>query len=83
MTLAKLIRDNAEAISEVGLRALEEAKKAGVPAYYMDRSVGDGIIREWPDGTREHIEHRGGQMVVLETYAPARRGGTSGVADHR
>lgn len=70
MILTKLIRENAEAISQIGVRALEEARQAGVPAYYMNPSLGDGIVRELPDGTRERIERRGGQAVVVETYAP-------------
>lgn len=70
MILTKLIRENAEAISQVGVRALEEAKHAGVPAYYMDPSLGDGIIRELPDGTRERVERRNGWDVVTETYGP-------------
>lgn len=70
MILTKLIRENAEAISQVGVRALEEAKQAGVPAYYMDPSLGDGIIRELPDGTRERIERQDGRDVVTEAYGP-------------
>lgn len=70
MILTKLIRENAESVRQIGVRALQEAKRAGVPAYYMDPSLGDGIIREMPDGTRERIERRGHRDVVAETYGP-------------
>jgi hypothetical protein len=70
MILTKLIRENAEAIRQVGTRALEEARQAGVPAYYMDPSLGEGVVREMPDGTRERIERRDGRDVVVETYGP-------------
>ena len=72
MMLSKLITERAEAIRQVGARALEEARQAGVPAYYMDRSLGDGIIREMPDGTRERIQRHVGEDVVVETYGPGR-----------
>jgi hypothetical protein len=70
MNLTKLIRENAEAIKQVGARALEEARQAGVPAYYMDPALGPGIVREMPDGTRERIERRQGRDVIVETYDP-------------
>ncbi|WP_264048481.1 hypothetical protein [Methylobacterium flocculans] len=68
MTLSKLIAEKAEGIRQVGARALEEARRAGVPAYYMDRSLGDGVIREMPDGTRERIQRHEGEEVVVESY---------------
>ena len=70
MILTRLVRENAEAVRQVGARALEEAKQAGVPAYYMDPSLGDGTIREWLDGTRERVERRDGEDAVVATYGP-------------
>ena len=46
---------NAEALRQVGERALAEAKRAGVPVYYMEDAFGNDIIREFPDGRRERI----------------------------
>ena len=66
--LSKLVAEKAEAIRQVGACALEEARQAGVPAYYMDRSLCDGIIREMPDGTRERIQRHEGEGVVVESY---------------
>lgn len=68
--LSKLVAEKAEAILQAGARAVEEARQAGAPAYYMDRSLGDGIIREMPDGTRERIRCHEGEDVVVESYGP-------------
>jgi hypothetical protein len=43
-------RQNAEEIKKGAARAIEDAKKAGAPAYYMHPAVGEGIIKEMPDG---------------------------------
>ena len=61
-------RENAEAVRRVGLLAIEEAQKLGVPVHYMDPSLGDGIIREMPDGTRHRLKRIDGVEVVVETY---------------
>ncbi len=55
MNLFDLARENAVAISQLGMRALDEAKRAGVPIYYMEARFGDHVIREFPDGSRECI----------------------------
>jgi hypothetical protein len=55
MVLFDKARQNAEALRQVGERALADARKAGVPVYYMDDAFGDDIIREFPDGHRERI----------------------------
>ena len=70
MHLFDLFERNWPTIKEVGARARAEARRDGVPIFYMDRSLGDGIVREWPDGTRERVERRDGQHVVTQTYAP-------------
>ena len=63
-------RENAEEIKKGGARAVEEAKKAGAPAYYMDPALGTGIIKEMPDGTRHRIMLIDGEDVVIETFGP-------------
>ena len=60
-----------DAMRTSGRRAIEQAKRAGVPAYYLDPALGDGIIRELPDGTRQRIQPQGDEDVVIETFAPA------------
>ena len=65
-----LFERNWPAIKEVGAQALAGTRRNGVSVFYMDRSLGDGIVREWPDGTRERVERRDGQHVVVQTYAP-------------
>jgi predicted Fe-Mo cluster-binding NifX family protein len=63
MVLFDKVRQNAEALRQVGERALADARKAGVPVYYMDDAFGDAIIREFPDGHRERIA-RGEQGAI-------------------
>ena len=46
---------NAEALKTTGERAIRDAKRAGAPVYYMDPALGDGIIKEWPDGTLQRV----------------------------
>lgn len=55
-----------EAISSAGERAMQRAKRAGAPVYYMDAAIAEGIIRELPDGSRQRVEITGGEDVVLE-----------------
>lgn len=55
MILFEKARQNADALRHVGERALADAKRAGVPIYYMDDAFKDDIVREFPDGHRERI----------------------------
>jgi predicted aldo/keto reductase-like oxidoreductase len=57
----------AQAINTAGERAIKRAKQAGAPVYYMDPSLGDGIIKELPDGTKQRVEVYADHDVVLET----------------
>lgn len=61
------LRQNTEAIRQVGRRAQDEARRAGVPVCYIDRSAyGDDIIREYPDGRRERmIRSENGAVVPI------------------
>ena len=67
MILFDKARQNAEALRQVGERALEAAKVAGVPVYYLDPACGDDVVREFPNGCRERIV-RGGDVA----YVPIR-----------
>lgn len=60
---------NAEAIRTAGKRAIAQAKMAGVPVYYMDPALGDEIIKELPDGTRQKVRVQADEDVVLETIS--------------
>lgn len=55
-----------EASSSAGERAMQRAKGAGAPVYYMDAAIAEGIIRELPNGSRQRVEITGGEDVVLE-----------------
>lgn len=70
MMLFDKARENAEAIRQIGSRAIEEARRAGVPAFYMDPALGAGIIREMPDGTRHRLQTVEGREVVVESFGP-------------
>lgn len=70
MVLFERIRENATALRQVGDRAVREAREFGVPSHYGDPALGDGIIREMPDGTRQRVELRDGEEVVVETFGP-------------
>ena len=67
MMLFDKIRENAEGLRRMGERAVAQAGRAGVAAYYMDPAFGDDIIRELPDGRREIIRWgQGGAPVPIE-----------------
>lgn len=60
-----------EAIRTAGERAMRRARLAGVPVYYMDARLADGIIRELPDGSRQVVEIRDGEDIVVESLEAA------------
>lgn len=69
--LLEIATKNAQALRTAGKRAIAQAKMAGVPVYYMDPALGDGIIKEFPDGTRQKVRVQAHEDVVLETIPPA------------
>lgn len=67
--ILKKAHENAEALRQAGRCAIEKAHRAGAPAYYMDKSLGEGIIKELPDGTRQKIElAEDGEQIIVESY---------------
>ena len=46
-------------------RAIQRAHSAGLPAYYFDADLGEGIIKETPDGTRQRVRFIDGKEVAL------------------
>lgn len=73
MTLIERVDRHIDAIRQLGARAIEDAKRDGVPAVYVDPSLGPWIVREMPDGTRERFERRNGEVLILERYGPRPR----------
>jgi len=71
--LLDLLRQDEERIALAGRKAIKKALEAGVPVYYADDSLGPGIVREMPDGTRHMIEFEAGIEVILQTFAPVPR----------
>lgn len=51
----------------MGFEAIARAKAAGVPSYYMDPAIGDGIIKEMPDGSRVLLDSSADGEKVLRT----------------
>lgn len=62
-----------QAIRTAGQRAMQQAKRAGAPVYYMDPAISDGIIRELPDGTRQVVAIGEGEDIVIKTLGVASR----------
>lgn len=76
MMLFDKLRENAKAIAQMGAVARERARAAGVPSYYTDPSLGDGIVKEMPDGTRHIIRPVDRDDVVVESFGPVGGGET-------
>jgi hypothetical protein len=70
MSLLEKMAKYPEAMKTSGRREIEQAKRAGVAAYYVEPSLGLGIIKELPDGTRLRIQPPGDEDVVVDTLAP-------------
>jgi hypothetical protein len=69
MLLDVLLQDE-ERIAQAGPKAIKRALEAGVAVYYLDNALGEGIVKEMPDGTRHLIAVHDGDEVVLRTFAP-------------
>lgn len=54
MTVLQEFRDKADQIGVIGDEVRAEARAMGVPSYYIDESIGEGIVEELPDG-RKHL----------------------------
>jgi len=68
--LLDILHQDEENIAQAGPDAIKKALEAGVPVYYIDRALGDGIVKEMPDGTRHLIEVDHGKEIILQTFAP-------------
>lgn len=71
MLIEALERDEGR-IARTGADAIAAARAAGVPAYYVDRSIGEGIIMLMPDGTIHLIDADSEEDVILRTIMPGR-----------
>jgi hypothetical protein len=68
--LLDILHQDEESIAQAGPKVIRKALEAGVPVYYIDRALGDGIVKEMPDGTRHLIEVDDGNEIILQTFAP-------------
>jgi hypothetical protein len=69
MILDKL-HENRERIAQAGLIALARAKTTGSPVYYRDADLGDGIVKEMPDGRRFLVTIDNGSERVTAEFGP-------------
>jgi hypothetical protein len=67
--LLDILHQDEERIAQAGLKAIKKALEAGVPVYYLDNALGEGIVKEMPDGTRHLIDVRDGDEVILQSFA--------------
>jgi ABC-type sugar transport system substrate-binding protein len=68
--LLDVLHQDEENIAQAGPKAIKKALEAGVPVYYIDSALSDGIVKEMPDGKRYLIEVDNGEEVILQTFAP-------------
>jgi len=68
--LLDILHQDEGRIAQAGPKAIKKALEAGVAVYYVDNAVGEGIVKEMPDGTRHLIEIFDGAEIVLQTFAP-------------
>ena len=53
-----------EKLKQFRKRSIQKALTAGLPAYFIDESIGSGVIRVKPDGAMEHIVIQQGHATV-------------------
>ncbi|CAN7621386.1 hypothetical protein [Bosea sp. LjRoot237] len=53
-----------EKLKQFRKRSIEKALRAGLPAYFIDECLGDGVIRIKPDGAMELIVVQQGQAQI-------------------
>ena len=71
MMLLKKWRENEHRVLQAGCKAVERAKAAGVPAYYTDAELGEGIVKEQlPDGRRLLVRIEAGEERVVGVFGP-------------
>ncbi|KQT69746.1 MULTISPECIES: hypothetical protein [unclassified Aureimonas] len=66
-------RENRTQVENAGRDALSLAKEADVPAYYMDDTLGRGIVKEMPDGRRFLVSYGDGRENVVAALGPRDR----------
>jgi len=70
--LIEALEKDEKKIARTGAEALATARAAGVPAYYIDNTIGQGIVKLMPDGTIYLIDPDQDNDVVLSTITPGR-----------
>jgi hypothetical protein len=70
--LIEALEKDEKKIARTGAEALAAARAADVPAYYIDETIGQGIVKLMPDGTIYLIDPDQDNDVVLRTITPGR-----------
>jgi hypothetical protein len=70
--LIEALEKDEKKIARTGAEALAAARAAGVPAYYIDNTIGQGIVKLMPDGTIYLIDPDQDNDVILRTITPGR-----------
>lgn len=70
MMLLDKWRRNEKRVQQAGMIALKQAKEAGVPAYYRDPSLGEGLVKELPDGRRLLVDVNEREERVIADFGP-------------
>jgi hypothetical protein len=70
--LIEALEKDEKKIARTGAEALAAARAAGVPAYYIDETIGQGIVKLMPDGTIYLIDPDQDNDVALRTITPGR-----------
>ncbi|AZN71801.1 hypothetical protein D5400_11425 [Georhizobium profundi] len=66
----KHLRHLEEAIRRTGEVAAELGRAAGKPIFYTDPAHPEGIIKEYPDGSRDLIDRKLGEERLLAHLGP-------------
>jgi hypothetical protein len=53
-----------EMLKQFRKRSIEKTLKAGLPAYFIDESLGEGVIRIKPDGAMDRITVQQGRQQI-------------------
>lgn len=70
MMILDKLRENEHRIEQTGLLALSRAKAAGAPAYYRDPRLGEGFVKEMPDGRRLLVTIENGTETIEAEFGP-------------
>jgi hypothetical protein len=72
MMILQKWHENASRVLQAGGVERAEARSEGVPTYFRDPVLGDGIVRESPDGSRDLIGAVSEEEIVRSAFGRGR-----------